>query len=93
MNFWNLSNNNSKMNCTPSRNTMNICPQQSNNADSSVNKLINTYLYGFYAYLIISMHFKKKNICLFGVSNIFQSLSDQKKKFSSRIDRLSKFKK
>ena len=85
MNFLNLSNNNSKMNCTPSRNNMNICPRQSNNADSSINKLINTYLYGFYAYLIISMYFKKKNICLFGVSNIFQSLSNQKKNLAQEL--------
>ena len=89
MNF--LSNNNSTNNFN---NKMDICqPTQSlslnlrhtPNTNNQINYLINTLLYGSYAYVIISAHFKKKSISLIGLSKLFKKLSDEKRQVALEL--------
>jgi ferritin len=74
MNFW--PNNNS----TNNSNKMDLCNNPINN--NEIHNLINTLLYGSYAYIIISSHFKTKGNALDGMAKLFKQLSDEKRQIA-----------
>ena len=68
-------------NCTSNsyysnNNSNSICERECNNL---INEQINMFLYGSYAYLVMSTYFSQNEISMMGLSKLFQNLSDTKK--------------
>jgi ferritin len=84
MNFWlnnNSTNNSNKMDlCQQQPSTLNLRYNPINN--NEIHNLINTLLYGSYAYIIISSHFKTKGNTLDGMAKLFKQLSDEKRQIA-----------
>ncbi len=86
MNFWlnnNSTNNSNKMDLCQS--TSNLSLRYNPTINNDINNLINTLLYGSYAYTIISAHFKTKGNSLGGMSKLFYQLSEEKRVIALEI--------
>jgi ferritin len=53
--------------------------------DNLINNQINMFLYGSYAYLVMSTYFSQNEISMIGLSKLFKELSDNKKTLSLQL--------
>jgi ferritin len=72
------SNNIYSNNNTYSNNNIHEC-------DNLINNQINMFLYGSYAYLVMSTYFSQNEISMIGLSKLFKELSDNKKTLSLQL--------
>lgn len=82
----NYSNNNYSNNTNTYSNTNNY--SNNNNVvicDNLINDQINMFLYGSYAYLIMSTYFSQNEISMIGLSKLFKELSENKRNLSNRL--------
>ena len=76
-NTYSNNNNNNNNNNTYSNNVR-IC-------DNLINDQINMFLYGSYAYLVMSTYFSQNEISMMGLSKLFKELSENKRTLSHEL--------
>ncbi len=81
----NMQNTNTYSNNIYSNNNNTYSNNNIHECDNLINNQINMFLYGSYAYLVMSTYFSQNEISMIGLSKLFKELSDNKKTLSLQL--------